>query len=169
MNLHLSKGDYLKFLKDPSYYLTSELKCGQEGDIYICKIPYGILGEGERKITLGFNHHISFEAAANDWNRRVERVNWNNIFVKMSVDNADLNIIKTFESLPYEKKVCFTPKKMETYKSTVYLPRYIQRCKVDAIHAGSNTFSAYVRIPNELVKQVDLLKLLNGENEFRRN
>lgn len=169
VNLHLSKGDYLKFLKDARYYLNSELRCGQEGDIYICKIPYGTLGEGERKITLAFNHHISFEAAANDWNRRVERVNWNNIFVKMSVDNADSNIIKTFDALPYSRKVCFAPKKIEDYQSAVHLPRYIQRCKVDAIHAGSNTFSAYVRMPNELVKQIDLLKMLNGEADFRRN
>ncbi len=169
VNLHLSKSDYLKFLKNPNYYLNSELKCAQEGDIYICQIPHGTLGDGECKITLGFNHHVSFKDAANDWNRRVSRVNWNNIFVKMSVDNANLNIIKTFEELPYDKKVCFAPKKLDDYKSTVYLPRYIQRCKLDAIHAGSNTFSAYVRMPGEIVKQINLLKMLNGEKDFRRN
>lgn len=87
----------------------------------------------------------------------------------MSVDNADSNIIKTFDALPYSRKVCFAPKKIEDYQSAVHLPRYIQRCKVDAIHAGSNTFSAYVRMPNELVKQIDLLKMLNGEADFRRN
>lgn len=168
VNLHLSKGDYLKFLKAPRYYLESELKCEREGDLYKCQCPYGYLGEGEKKIILAFNHHICFKDAQDDWNRRKIRVNWSNIFVKMVSDDANLNIVEKFEALEYSKKILFTPANLTGYESTVFLPRYIELCERDAIHQGSNTFSAYIRKPNEIVKSIDLLKLLNGCSDYLR-
>ena len=168
VNLHLDKNDYLKFLENPDYYLNEELVCGKEGDMYTCQCPIGFIGKDENKIAIIFNHHSNFESAKSDWDRRKDRVNWNNVFVKMVTDKADENLIKRFDKLSFKKKIVFSPKQYDQYESCVYLRRYIELCNTDAIHFGSNTFSSYIRRPAELAKSIDLLALFSGEENYIR-
>ena len=53
-----------------------------------------------------FLHYKSKEEAAEKWNRRKERIQWDNLFFKMSEQNlCNPEILKKFDSLPAEKKI----------------------------------------------------------------
>ena len=115
------------------------------------------------------NHHACFADAAADCNKRKDRVNKNNIFVKMSNETGDPDLVRRFEQIPLEKKAIFTPTSFPQCSSSIFMPRYIQRCLNDAMKSGVSTFAAYVRSINEISKSIDLLKLLNGMPDFRRD
>lgn len=169
VNLWFNKSDFLKFVSDYQFYLNCELKCERETDIFRCQIALGSLGEGDKKITMMLNHHACFADAAADWNKRKDRVNKNNIFVKMSNETGDPDLARRFEQIPLEKKAIFTPTSFPQCSSSIFMPRYIQRCLNDAMKSGVSTFAAYVRSINEISKSIDLLKLLNGMPDFRRD
>ena len=77
--------------------------------------PTYLLGDVE----INMNHYNNFDEAEKKWNERVKRINWENLLVTMfTEDESDLEI---FDTLPYEKKVCFVPFK-SNLKSAFYLP-----------------------------------------------
>lgn len=62
--------------------------------------PVGTIGEGDRKITVFFNHYNSNEDTLNKWNNRVTRIYWDNIFVIMSDQNGCTDeIARKFDEL----------------------------------------------------------------------
>lgn len=105
INLCLDHKDYIKFLKNPKYYLDCPLELEQMKRVEGTDIEYPIIRIGD---TLWhFNHYSSFEEAQSCWNRRKERINWDNLIVMFYDENDDL--IDEFCKLPYEKKICFVP------------------------------------------------------------
>lgn len=167
VNLCLSTEDYMKFLENMNYYLQQELRIESEGDIYSCSVPTGSLGDWNNKIILNFNHHASFIEAKNDWDRRKKRINLNNLFIKITLENNDETIIRRFDKLTYANKVCFCPKQLE-YESTVFLPRYIWTSMNKCRQEGSNNFGAFIRSVYYMLKSCDVLKMLCGEKDFVR-
>jgi Exopolysaccharide biosynthesis protein len=108
ININWKKEEYAKFVSDLSYYLRQPLRCGREGNLDTGEYPIGLLGENEKEVQMELIHNISFQEVRQQWERRVKRVNFNNIFVKFGLNKRDnweyyLNI---FDLLPY-KKICF--------------------------------------------------------------
>lgn len=67
-------------------------------------------------------HYPSVEQCREEWIRRQERVNRENLFFMMNDRNfCTEEDIVAFDALPYENKVCFTHKPMPQYKSTFYI------------------------------------------------
>ena len=58
-------------------------------------------------IILHFNHYISREEVEFKWYERINRINWNNLFVMMFTE--DISIARQFDELDFEKKICFVP------------------------------------------------------------
>ena len=104
INMYVRPNDYLKLLNNLSYYLELPLEyCKMQYEPKIGNYPVGCLGDVE----LYFNHYSNMEEAAGKWNERIKRLNMENLFVMMYTDNYQ--VAEQFDSLPYDKKVCFVP------------------------------------------------------------
>lgn len=115
VNLFFLPDHYLKFVKDPSKYLSLPLV---EATIQGVPYPVGQLGD----ILLFFMHYASFEEAKNKWETRSKRVNLDNVFLVMTDKNGcEYRHIKEFNSLPYKYKVIFTHKEYPEFSSAFYI------------------------------------------------
>lgn len=119
VGLYLYESDYIKFISDLKKYLSQELVFikPNESKFYpkLCeefgceKLLFPIAKILD--IEVMFLHYDDEEEARQKWERRKKRINYSNILFKLS-DRTDCNeqIIRTFCSLPYKNKICFTKK-----------------------------------------------------------
>jgi len=105
INMFENHADYIKFLKNPKYYISCPLEFKEMQYDSIIKRVYPVVKCGD--IFLYFNHYLSFHEAMDCWNRRKERIDWNNIIVMFY--DEDKNRVNEFYRLPYENKICFVP------------------------------------------------------------
>jgi uncharacterized protein (DUF1919 family) len=127
VGLYIFAPDYIKLLKSLKHYLSQPLEftdkskyqnqCmpAKNGHSY----PIGLLG-GE--IELHFLHYKSEADALIKWNRRLKRINWDNLFITCT--DRDLftdELLKEYNSLPFEHKVCFTAKNNPGINSSVWI------------------------------------------------
>ncbi|MCA5011100.1 DUF1919 domain-containing protein, partial [Clostridioides difficile] len=47
------------------------------------------------------------DKAKENWNRRLEKINWDNLFIAMYTE--DKSIAEAFLDIDFEKKICFVP------------------------------------------------------------
>ena len=113
IGLYFFAPDYLKFVKDLKRYIDMDLtfidwrqskykeeiiKRHQES------IPIGLLGDVE----IMFLHYKTAEEAKEKWTRRKKRINWNNLYFKMSEMNlCTPGLLKEFDALPCSNKLIF--------------------------------------------------------------
>ena len=83
INIQWDIKQFSEFILDPIYYLQSKLEILEEGDIKRGIYPIGRLGDGNKKVQFNFIHSLNGEDVRNQWDRRLKRVNYNNIFIKM--------------------------------------------------------------------------------------
>ena len=109
VNFWLNNSDFLKFLRAPHAYLAKELtfKEMNRHEVFEYNYPVAMLGD----ITFQFVHYHDFDTAANDWNLRKTRINFENLFVTTNVESE--KFLQKFDALPYTKKVCFVPFKSD--------------------------------------------------------
>lgn len=118
VNMYLLDDDYIKLLQNFNEYMRYdpvylEQKEGSDGNSFpVCKIE-------NTDIKLFFNHCSTFEEAKSNWERRKQRINYQNLFLLMVT--TSLSTARLFDSLPYEKKVCFLPFKSDL-QSAFYVP-----------------------------------------------
>ena len=75
-NLREYMAEEVKYLKfEESKHKEKLAKKGQTN------VPLGLLGD----IEIIFLHYPTFEEAADKWNRRAKRINWDNVFIKKRV------------------------------------------------------------------------------------
>lgn len=105
INMFERHDDYLSFLKNPRYYIEEQMVFDRiEYDDYLKRsYPVGKCGD----IIFHFNHYDTFEEALECWDKRKARINWDNILA-MFFDEEEERI-NDFLSLPYKRKICFTP------------------------------------------------------------
>lgn len=98
--------DFIKFVCNLKTYVHEKLIEDLNND---CSYPVGILGD----IKIYFQHYSSFDDAKTAWDRRVVRIQYDNIYVMMD-DHGTSNredkeeLIKAFNTIPYRNKVFFT-------------------------------------------------------------
>lgn len=103
--------DYIKFLsniqeymsKDLSFISVNESKWKEyfENDI---DYPIGKLDD----IEIFFVHYYSQKEVLEKWNRRRDRINWENLVIKVSEQNGfSKEHLDTFNSLNFQKKIAF--------------------------------------------------------------
>lgn len=109
INMFVLHSEYLKFLKNPKYYIECPLVFEKMAYDSNLNADYPVVRCGD--IALHFNHCRTFEEALVCWERRKRRINWNNILVMFYSENDDM--INEFSNLPYEKKICYVPYKSD--------------------------------------------------------
>ena len=100
-NLYLEDADYLKLLKNLRYYLSCKLEFKEYGIEIHSRETYPIMCLND--ITIHCNHSKTYEEAAFNWERRVKKINWDNIFVEMYTENR-------FFACEFSKLDCFEKK-----------------------------------------------------------
>lgn len=103
--------DYLKFISDLDYYLSIDVipLFSKDEDMNDAgtsiSIPKGKLDD----LTIYFVHYSDSIIAAEKWNARRKRVNFENMLVKNSDQNEfNESLFEKFQSLSFENKVFFT-------------------------------------------------------------
>ena len=127
---------FIKFISNFDYYIGEKLAF-KYSSFY--KKANGILGSSEQypigvlgDIEIHFLHYKNETDAKLKWERRVERINRNNIyFIMTDRDLCKKCDLIAFDSLKYKNKVCFTAKKYDL-KSTVQIKKFeSQNCVGD--------------------------------------
>lgn len=114
INLMIMAPCYLKLLENPKTFLSYPL-------IFIPQSRYAEMNKinsgkafplatlGESGIEIHFLHYKNAEDAAKAWERRVKRIDWENVFVKFDCgkDYGDEEIANNILNLPYKKIMIF--------------------------------------------------------------
>lgn len=130
IGLYVMAPCYIKFLKNPDYYLNLELtftKISKYPEVEEARsnfknsFPVGVLEDVE----IQFMHYNSEAEAVLKWNRRKQRINWDNIHVKFDggKDGASNELIEEFDQLPY-RKICLVSEPYTAISSAVYVPNW---------------------------------------------
>ncbi len=105
INLSMSHKDFMKFLRDLPRYLESDVYEIEDNQVIY---PVGVLRNGEETVRLNFVHYATFAEAREKWNRRKQRVNFDNLYILEFLEKANPEKIEEFLSLPYPNKLHIT-------------------------------------------------------------
>lgn len=168
VNIFIQRNQYVRLIQNIRYYLQQPLIKEREASVRGNLCAMGSLGEGEDKVCLELVHSVSFNEAKTIWDRRVRRINMDNLFIKMGLDASDehcYEYLEIFDRIP-EKKVCFFSGE-QNYKNVLYLERFELFVR-DGNRMDTIKYHDYVRKMPWLLKSINLLKMLNGEECFLR-
>ena len=157
INLWFKPNDFLKFIENLEYYLKTEILI--ESRSSNLGYPVGILGEGDRKIYLYFQHYNSFDEAKRKWNSRKKRVNLENLFIIMTDrDGADEEDLKEFDQLCFKNKIVLTGKEYPNIKSALLMNGCVENG-----HLG-NVFKTNFLTGKSKLDDFDFVSFLNNDN-----
>ena len=121
--------EYVKFAGDLRHYLNTPIEFIDSCDSAHYETlksrnelskPVGIIDDVE----IVFLHYPTPEEARAKWERRVERVNWDNLFIKFSqMNDCREEDLRAFDSLEHTNKICFTAMRRPDIACSVYHPR----------------------------------------------
>lgn len=142
---------YIKLLKNLDDYLKSELifvnnsKYDSSNQYRENKwYPIGVLKD---EIEIHFLHYKSEAEAKEKWNRRKQRMNMDNLFIEFSDrDLCTKELLKEFENLPFEYKVCFTAKNYIDISCAVQLKDYENEEHIGNIYEESYIVKKYFNV-----------------------
>lgn len=166
INTLWNKEEYVKFIKDPLFYLQTELTMVREGDLRSGIFPVGKLGRSGKYVEIRFLHNADFNEAKQQWDRRKKRINQDNLFVKMGCSISDSDIkyqLKVFDDCKYNKILFYNGD--EDIKGKLNTNRFIWQEK-KAERVDNFVYSNYMRANYMYV--IDILKLLTGEKDYSR-
>lgn len=158
INMFITQDDYINLLEHFDEYMEEDvvyLKDAYETNLKR-NYPIGILGGSG--IKLWFNHYETFEDAKQKWQQRKKRINKNALFIEIQTD--DEKILERFEALTFEHKIAFVPFET-TSKSSVSLKCFSELEKKGVAGVANDLAAGFIGY-------YDLLKLLNGEENFCR-
>lgn len=127
----LFASDFVKLIQNLKKYMETELifidyeesmhRKDLVKSIY-AGVPIGRLGD----IEIIFLHYPTIEIAKEKWNRRVSRINWNNLIIKFSyMSNCSDEDIFCFQRIHGIKKICFVPKMFDNMEDLIVVPSRI--------------------------------------------
>lgn len=105
-NLFVSDNDYLLLLHDLNHYLESMLVFDHYRIDIHSNHSYPVFWLDNIKIHC--NHAEDIDQAVEDWNRRIKKINYENLFVEMYTE-SELIARQFCELSNYTKKICFVP------------------------------------------------------------
>lgn len=176
INTRISEWDYLRLIGNLDYYLNQEvckekdiqkaddlnMDINEEG-ISWGKMGYPIARLGD--IKLHAIHAHGLEYYIEEWDRRKQRINWENIWVFMIIENEEM--AEKFLEVKGIRKIGFYYKKMNE-DSMVCLADWGNFSS--RINSGHD-FLSYVHHQiwdDKVFRSIDIFKMLTGEKEFIR-
>ena len=108
IGMYIFAPDYLELVSNFEHYMKSPLKFTLHSKYDGIKgvYPIGLL---DQKVEIHFYSYKYKQTALQDWNERVKRINWDQLFFKFSDQyQCRAECIEAFNQLPLKNKVCFT-------------------------------------------------------------
>lgn len=158
---------YIKLLGDLTYCLESKIEFTDVSRYPVLEqdrrtnncYPVGLL-RGD--VEIHFQHYHSEKEAREKWSRRLKRMNMNNLFVSFTDrDFCTKEHLQTFDTLPFDHKICFTAQPYPEIKSSVYLPEYKGHPHVGELYSNHHISRKYFDIPDWLNGGSGTYKLSN--------
>lgn len=169
INIWWPRDSYMKFIQNPIYYIEQPLEVLDVGDLRKNSVPKGKIGIGDEQIQMEFLHAPTFEKAREQWDKRKKRINKNRMFFKLGLpanNKCCEQYLRIFDKIPFPK-ICFYSGHTEK-KDVVYLKRF-EWYAYQWEYAEDLDFTTYTRKLEKLYKDIDILKLLNGEDYIRES
>ncbi len=142
IGLMLMSPCYIKLLENPKYYLELQLVFKSRSNYPSMQklnagIDFPLATLGNSDIEIHFLHFKSKETANEKWNRRVKRIDWNNLSVKFDCgkDYANEESVEKFLNLPYANKLIFGREDFEQKEVKV-----LEKYSFDAVVQFRNCF-----------------------------
>ena len=104
INMFLNKDEYMRLISNLGHYLSKELIFDHTAYNSDIGIEYPVVKLGD--VSLFFNHYKSFSEARECWEKRKQRIDWNNLFVMFF--DLESCYVDDFCNLPFSKKVYFS-------------------------------------------------------------
>ncbi len=130
IGVYIFADDYIRFVSNLKDYLSKKIvfisyEKSKHKDILEerghTSVPIGLLGDVE----IVFLHYPDEKDAMEKWNRRVKRVNYDNLIVKFSNQNgASHEDIVKFSKLRGVKKVLFLSRYSDEFPEAIYYPEF---------------------------------------------
>ncbi len=109
--------DSLKFVHKSKYESTNIAR--QKSNNYY---PIAIIGND---IEIHFLHYTSEAEAKEKWQRRLAKLNYDNLLILFSVrEKANESLVQRFDQLPFKNKLCLSALKYENIKSLIHFKQY---------------------------------------------
>ena len=155
-NLWIPNADYFRLISDLRRYIDSYEPVFDRWDVDEnsgLRYPVLLLGD----VSLHSNHSTDAGQCIDDWNRRKQRINWDNVIVEFYSDNAEAREAFSVMKLPY-RKILFSTEKDDCCGSLLAVLDENDRIRVDAVHKEFHPYKFGTRF--------DVVKLLNGQAEY---
>lgn len=157
INMFLEDDDYLRLVLDLDGYLAEPLRQDMSEQAEHYAYPLGLLGD----VRLHLNHYPNFETAREQWEKRLARLNRENLFFMMFTCRRE--VAQRFAELTYDRKVVFTPDDFGV-DCQINLG-----CFNSLIGNNMNEFFKSVNsVAGGALQFYDPIRLLNGEKEYYR-
>lgn len=157
IGLFIFSEDYINLLKnfddiiytklefmDPN---NSKYKSELENNGTLGKYPIGVLN---KDIEIHFLHYENENEAKEKWEKRVKRINKNNLLIKFcDRDCCTKELIEEFDKLNYKNKLCFTAKNYPKLNSTITFEEFSGE---ECVNNEWNFYDKYI----------DIIKVLNN-------
>lgn len=150
INLLITPKDFIRFMGKIQWYLKQPIIFIKSDKTY----PVGKIGEIEIK----FIHYHSEDEVLNSWKRRMDRINWNNVFVLCCDEGLEYDDMVEYDHLPFKNKILFMHKNEPSIK-----------CGINAKIFKTHTDARLLEFCNIFGKRyyqryVDYIKWLNEGN-----
>lgn len=164
INLYVQKEDTIRLMQKLSHYMECPLEFVEYRYEKNRKVDYPVCRLED--VTIHCNHYDSYEEASRIWNKRKELINWENILVKMLIE--DKSDLEGFQTIPY-RKIGFS-------KIPVNAPDIIDLSDVVKTEYFKEKYKGRfwelvnweARSDRVELKYYDVMKLLLGEDDYRR-
>ena len=134
--LYFFASDYVRFSANLRHYLALPLEFIDARE----SLHYDVLkrrGEADKPIALidgveiVFLHYPTAKEAAEKWRRRVDRVNWDNLFIKFSqMNGCTEEDLRKFDEIGFPNKLCFTATRRPDLECAVFHPASVDEGQI---------------------------------------
>ena len=132
--------DYLKLCANLEYYLKQDLEFIETSKRAAINerrknepFPLARLGD----IELNLQHYKSKEEAESKWKRRIERMNWDNLYFKLDENfGATPEDLIEFDNLPHKNKIIMTEHNYPELKNAVHFKDFSLKSRMENYKIG---------------------------------
>lgn len=145
IGLFIVSPDYIRLVKNLEHYLSQPLTFINSSKYRDnVQYPIGLLDDVE----IHFMHYKNEKEAIEKWNRRLNRMNWDNLFFKVNDrDYCTDRLLKEFDELSYSRKIIFTAQKNGDLKNSIWFKEHSNE---DYVAPELRTYKKYFDVVNWL-------------------
>ena len=137
-------------LKQPIRFISTEES--KYKHLISRKYIIGVLGN--TGIEIVFMHYRSEDEVLEKWQRRLSRLDYNNLIVKFSdTDECSDALVEEFDKMQFEHKICFTGKPYPCLKSVKFMKEYAINGCVHYEWAYSYRYYNFVKEANRIMQR----------------